>query len=236
MCLCWGGTQGAGGAGGTHSHGREERRLTRKQDKVTVCKAMKKITNTTHERKASSQALGQERWSPQPGVPERTRGSKGSGAECWPKTIFRIVGLQDTPTKRTIPGVSCKGTDAILDKKPAARSPDPSRTGVGSWPQSVLHSALASQHSGTLGASCYTQPLLKHAMINHFWYSGWDSICQRRGHGFNPRSRKIPHALEQLSPCATTTEACVSRARAPQQEKPLQWEACCYNEDQKENK
>ena len=28
------------------------------------------------------------------------------------------------------------------------------------------------------------------------------------------------------SPCATTTEARVPRARDPQQEKPLQWEAC----------
>ena len=28
-----------------------------------------------------------------------------------------------------------------------------------------------------------------------------------------------------LSPCATTTEACVPRARAPQQEKPRQWES-----------
>ena len=62
-----------------------------------------------------------------------------------------------------------------------------------------------------------------------------------QGHGFEPWSRKIPHAVEQLtpapqilslcsrarepqllSPCATTTEACTPRARAPQQEKPLQ--------------
>ena len=27
-----------------------------------------------------------------------------------------------------------------------------------------------------------------------------------RGHGFEPWSGKIPHAAEQLSPCATTTE------------------------------
>ncbi|XP_057398264.1 EF-hand calcium-binding domain-containing protein 11-like isoform X39 [Balaenoptera acutorostrata] len=27
-----------------------------------------------------------------------------------------------------------------------------------------------------------------------------------RGHGFEPRSGKIPHAAEQLSPCATTAE------------------------------
>ena len=33
-----------------------------------------------------------------------------------------------------------------------------------------------------------------------------ESTCQCRGHGFKPWSRKIPHAVEQLSPCATTTE------------------------------
>ena len=35
-------------------------------------------------------------------------------------------------------------------------------------------------------------------------------------------SGKIPRAAEQLSPCATTAEARAPRARAPQQEKPLQ--------------
>ena len=39
-----------------------------------------------------------------------------------------------------------------------------------------------------------------------WWCSGYKSACQCRGHGFEPWSRKIPHAVEQLSPCATTTE------------------------------
>ncbi|XP_069397082.1 uncharacterized protein [Delphinus delphis] len=30
--------------------------------------------------------------------------------------------------------------------------------------------------------------------------------CKVRGHGFKPWSRKIPHAVEQLSACATATE------------------------------
>ena len=30
--------------------------------------------------------------------------------------------------------------------------------------------------------------------------------CQCKGHGFEPWPGKIPHATEQLSPCATTTE------------------------------
>ena len=39
-----------------------------------------------------------------------------------------------------------------------------------------------------------------------WWRSGWESACQCRGHGFEPWSGKIPHAAEQLSPWATTTE------------------------------
>ena len=39
-----------------------------------------------------------------------------------------------------------------------------------------------------------------------WWRSGEESACQCRGHGFEPWSRKIPHATEQLTPRATTTE------------------------------
>ena len=35
--------------------------------------------------------------------------------------------------------------------------------------------------------------------------SGEESTCQCRRHGFEPRSGKVPHATEQLNPCATTT-------------------------------
>ena len=70
-----------------------------------------------------------------------------------------------------------------------------------------------------------------------WWHSGWESACQCRGHVFEPWSEKTLHAAEQLSLCATTTqsvlyspwatttEAHMPRARAPQQEKPSQWEA-----------
>ena len=75
------------------------------------------------------------------------------------------------------------------------------------------------------------------------WYSGWESSCQCRGHGFNPLSGKISHTSEQLSPwqvlsphsrawelqplspCAETTEAPTLKAHALQQEKPPQREA-----------
>ena len=39
-----------------------------------------------------------------------------------------------------------------------------------------------------------------------WWSSSWESACQYWGHGFDPWSRKIPQAVEQLNPCATTTE------------------------------
>ena len=46
------------------------------------------------------------------------------------------------------------------------------------------------------------------------------------GHRFNLWLEKIPHVLEQLSPCATATEGQTPRAQGPQQETPLQWGAC----------
>ena len=40
-----------------------------------------------------------------------------------------------------------------------------------------------------------------------WWFSGEESICQCKRHGFNPSSGKIPHASEQLSQCPTTIES-----------------------------
>ena len=39
-----------------------------------------------------------------------------------------------------------------------------------------------------------------------WWHSGWESAYQCRGHGFEPWSGKIPHAVEQLGPWAIITE------------------------------
>ena len=58
-----------------------------------------------------------------------------------------------------------------------------------------------------------------------WWRSGWESACQCRGHGFEPWSGKIPHAVEQLGPWATINWACASGACASQQERPRQREA-----------
>ena len=73
---------------------------------------------------------------------------------------------------------------------------------------------------------------LKHVKIFNgkvelYWYSSdGESACQCRGHGFNPWSRKIPHAVGQAGPHTTTPEAHAPRARALQQEKTPQWAAC----------
>ena len=76
-----------------------------------------------------------------------------------------------------------------------------------------------------------------------WWLSGKEIPCQCRGYGFNPWSRKISHAAEQLSSCTTTTglgsrawqpqllsphtattKAWMPRACVPQQEKPPWWD------------
>ena len=96
-------------------------------------------------------------------------------------------------------------------------------------------------------------------------FGGEGSACQCRRHGFDPSSGKIPHAWEQLSPCATTTEPvlwspgalepvckdCVQGLKparpiacAQQPGKPPLWKACtpqlekspCSNEDQHSHK
>ena len=47
-----------------------------------------------------------------------------------------------------------------------------------------------------------------------WWCSGWESTWHCRGHGFEPWSGRIPHAAEQLSPCATATEPALWSPRA----------------------
>uniref|UniRef100_A0AAA9TAY3 Solute carrier family 48 member 1 n=1 Tax=Bos taurus TaxID=9913 RepID=A0AAA9TAY3_BOVIN len=51
------------------------------------------------------------------------------------------------------------------------------------------------------------------------WLSGQESACQCRRHGFGPWSGKIPHAKEQLSPCARTTEPALHNNRSRCNEK-----------------
>ena len=80
-----------------------------------------------------------------------------------------------------------------------------------------------------------------------WWLSGEESALQRRRHGLDPWSEKIPRAAEHrglcaatteprtttteprtatTEPCATTAGACAPGACALQQERPPQREAC----------
>ena len=55
-----------------------------------------------------------------------------------------------------------------------------------------------------------------------WWHSGSGSVCQFRGHRFDPWSGKIQCAMEQPNPCARATEAHSPRACTLQQEKASQ--------------
>ena len=46
-----------------------------------------------------------------------------------------------------------------------------------------------------------------------WWLSGKECTCQHRKHGYNPQSRRISHATEQLSSCTTTIEPVLYNAR-----------------------
>ena len=46
-----------------------------------------------------------------------------------------------------------------------------------------------------------------------WWSCGRESALQRKGHWFDPWSRKISHAMEQPSLCTTTTEPVLSNKK-----------------------
>ena len=80
--------------------------------------------------------------------------------------------------------------------------------GTSSWNSLEVHSSggEGTYNGGGLPASV-SAPLWSEAAIRlPWWCSGWESACQCRGHGFKPWSGKMPHAAEQLIPCATTAE------------------------------
>ena len=83
-------------------------------------------------------------------------------------------------------GVAAGGNSYVAEH-PQSKNWDP-REKSGGW---------KSEHRTTLEISTLGLP---------WWCSSWESACWCRGPGFEPWSGKIPHATEQLSPCATTTE------------------------------
>ena len=49
-------------------------------------------------------------------------------------------------------------------------------------------------------------PILESLIGLPWWATGPESICQCKGHGFDPCSGKISHSMGQLGLCTTTAE------------------------------
>ena len=103
--------------------------------------------------------------------------------------------------------------------------------------ENISHAAVK---ISSVATKTWHSQINKYIFLKHeglpWWLSGKESTCQHRKHGFDPSPGKIPHAMEQLSPCTTTvcsraqelqlqspraaaTEAVCPRACALQQEK-----------------
>ena len=65
-----------------------------------------------------------------------------------------------------------------------------------------------------------------------WWSRGCEYALQCSGHWSHPWPGTILHAMEQSSPCATTTEPTHPTACALQREKPPQWEPGHWDEEQ----
>ena len=63
-----------------------------------------------------------------------------------------------------------------------------------------------------------------------WWLSGKEFACQCRRYGFNPSSNKIPHAEQQLSLWATTTETRLKSLGATATEAPTPESLCSQQE------
>ena len=98
-----------------------------------------------------------------------------------------------------------------LCRLPAPTLPSPASASLPTLPTSLYKFYLCSvpggQSKSTSSKNPFYVPLSRTISSGlPWWRSGWESACQCRGHGFEPWSGKIPHAVEQLGPWATTTE------------------------------
>ena len=61
--------------------------------------------------------------------------------------------------------------------------------------------------------------------------SGWESICQCRGHRFESWPGRIPHAAKQLGPCATAAKPVLWSLRATTTEPVCHnyWSSCSWS-------
>lgn len=93
------------------------------------------------------------------------------------------------------------------------------------WKEAFMFYGLKASDMGFLGGPAVRNPPARLA----WWYSWWESTWQIRGHRFGPWSRKIPRAMEQLSPRATPLSP-GSTAQALQLLKPSSLRACAQKQ------
>ena len=68
-------------------------------------------------------------------------------------------------------------------------------------------SKVMEPHERDMSTRCNLICVLERALPGLLWWlNGKECTYQRRRHGFDPWSGKLPHAVQQLSPCATTPE------------------------------
>ena len=79
-------------------------------------------------------------------------------------------------------------------------------TVAASSPAVVIHSNAA-EGLGLEAAAWRKRDVKKRQIGLPWWLSGKESTCHCRRHKVDPWSGKIPRAVEQLSPCATTIES-----------------------------
>ena len=78
-------------------------------------------------------------------------------------------------------------------------------TVTASSPALMIHSNAA-EGLGLEAAAWRKRDVKKRQIGLPWWLRGKESTCHCRRHRFDPRSRKIPDAVEQLSLCTTTFE------------------------------
>ena len=69
----------------------------------------------------------------------------------------------------------------------------------------MLFKTLGGSQTGSNSAVVSCSSLKRYAGLP-WWSSRYGSACLCRAHGFDLWSRKIPHTMEQLSPCVTTPQ------------------------------
>ena len=131
-------------------------------------------------------------------------------------SVYQCGGSGFNPWVRKIPWrKKWKPTPVLLPRKSHGRR---------SLVQATVHGVSKSQT--WLSDHLKLNHLKTHSLGLPRWLSGKESTCQCRRHRLDLWSRKIPHAVEQLSPCATTIEPVLWSPGTATTEARTSWRLC----------